>query len=678
MKDFQNLQKFSLNFFNVVVVHDNEKNSFDIADYFKTFKSNIVIDKFNNLYLNEISSLIEIIKNQIITKNDLIKTFYTSFKESQKDRFEILLDQIKHYSETYGEDFQKENFYVENPNFFQDTTAEESNELDFSAFSVIKNLILIPSITKKDFLNKLVDLIYSNVALDSKTVKDIAKIFKDSDINVDANKIKNKEFAFLLKYELEDISDVETFVRSLNYTIYGNPLLIQSNELIKDLRFFSYKIEKDKIEKITNAFIDKAKVENVAESFNRYKKVLLAIKKFVKDNDFKNDKDVIAFINKAGRLSKKLHKPMNVPLYLKLTDFSVDFETFKNQFDNLDIQYKIKVAGALKLKYEKLKENKFKSETNFPMLFKIRNGKVFIKERTLKNSNEKFEIAVKKVLYSFETIRKHIMSKVLSNNIIFENFDKIRLALPISEKQFFGNYPFGTRIPFEDNKDKIIGISWKGKEVDFDLSAFINRTKIGWNSDYSNGKVFFSGDITSAPKGATELVYVKTSKLDKNDILTFSVNLYYSCNKEDDFKFFIGDVKTYINEDTNFEKDINEIVSPEDIFFVVNDKLTEKTGKNIGFVHNNEFAIIQANVNENVASRKIDPEIEKEAIKNYLDSFVLFDDLFSEEDIIQLNEIIENKIKIFDKNSYQTEKQESKKIDFSNPSKSDLLDLILS
>ena len=74
----------------------------------------------------------------------------------------------------------------------------------------------------------------------------------------------------------------------------------------------------------------------------------------------------------------------------------------------------------------------------------------------------------------------------------------------------------------------IFGIHWDNIDshrIDLDLSIISTDGKIGWDSAYRNDdrSILFSGDITDAHKGATELFYIKKQE---KAILEVFVNYY--------------------------------------------------------------------------------------------------------------------------------------------------------
>jgi hypothetical protein len=111
-------------------------------------------------------------------------------------------------------------------------------------------------------------------------------------------------------------------------------------------------------------------------------------------------------------------------------------------------------------------------------------------------------------------------------------------ALPTSEKSFIGCVPTMTRVT---NPESItVGIYWEDSwgANDLDISSMdINGEKVGWNSNYYNNSqsIVYSGDITSAPYGATE--YLTLCKGSCQQLIYVSV---YSGIEESEFDVIVG------------------------------------------------------------------------------------------------------------------------------------------
>ena len=108
------------------------------------------------------------------------------------------------------------------------------------------------------------------------------------------------------------------------------------------------------------------------------------------------------------------------------------------------------------------------------------------------------------------------------------------VALPLSEKtraSGFGVMPRGTILPVEKDTLRFF-VYWKEKSqrTDYDLSAiYLDRDfKEAGQVSYTNlrsGGIVHSGDITSAPKGASEFIDIDLGKIDGSYVLP-QVNVY--------------------------------------------------------------------------------------------------------------------------------------------------------
>lgn len=193
-------------------------------------------------------------------------------------------------------------------------------------------------------------------------------------------------------------------------------------------------------------------------------------------------------------------------------------------------------------------------------MYKIRNGKAFATEMKFDNirgAEEVYNI----ILKSISSDLRHLKGKefYIPANLTY--------ALPATEKQFTGNVPSGTYITV--GKDMIFGIWWENikadnrkseddypyetyghgddthggiRRVDLDLhSMSLKSGHIGWNAGYRSGNnsVLFSGDITDAPNGATELLYINK---DYEDVVLLTLNYFtFDPNLPIPFKIMVAE-----------------------------------------------------------------------------------------------------------------------------------------
>ena len=201
------------------------------------------------------------------------------------------------------------------------------------------------------------------------------------------------------------------------------------------------------------------------------------------------------------------------------------------------------------------------------IMYKIRSGKAFSTEVDEYNTKQKKE--TKNILnLVMDSLVESIGKNVKDKKIYIPS--NIKYALPATEKQFTGNFPSGTYVTVP--KDMIFGIHWDNVDnhrIDLDLSLInIQEGKIGWDSNYRNeGKtILFSGDMTNAQKGATELFYVRR-QLKQEFILLVN---YYNYTEGVDVPFKILVVQEQVD---NLSK--NYMVDPDNVKAIANSTMTK-------------------------------------------------------------------------------------------------------
>jgi hypothetical protein len=232
-------------------------------------------------------------------------------------------------------------------------------------------------------------------------------------------------------------------------------------------------------------------------------------------------------------------------------------------------------------------------------LYLIRNGKFFIKEN--KQNKEEYDVIIKKY---YNTILSNVIEELKQKAGYIKYPKYIELMAPSSEKQFVGNIPCGSKIPFNTDNGIIIGAYWHNdwsSVRDYDLSLIDkDGKKIGWNSHFydETKNIIFSGDMTNAPHGANECIYMKNIK---DGIFNYSMNIYsndpYSRN-EKKFKFFIANGT---ENDVQVVKSYS-MVEPKNVIFDA-EIISQYNNEIIGFIKDNEFIFQRiANGNSIVSS----------------------------------------------------------------------------
>lgn len=133
-----------------------------------------------------------------------------------------------------------------------------------------------------------------------------------------------------------------------------------------------------------------------------------------------------------------------------------------------------------------------------------------------------------------DSVRDRLLSSGITR--ITYSKDMEQVALPLSEKDKasgIGVLPRGSIVPVHEEYLRFF-CYWKQKKqrTDFDLSAmllnkdFVFKDHLSWTS-LSNLSGQHSGDITSAPDGASEFIDLCLGKVDKDSIIVPQVNIFH-------------------------------------------------------------------------------------------------------------------------------------------------------
>lgn len=425
-------------------------------------------------------------KDNTLSGTDLNKTFHKSWKKIlESTRYELLVEQIRHYISTYGSDFQDE-MYI----------PDEVLEVP----DVKLKYKLVQAYTEKELIEKSLGLLKSGIALKEETVDDLITILVDElkyTFTGDED-IRNKE-AIVKLADLYGIypKDVAQFFRYIVYKATGETLLIKNQQSIETIKDSSYNPAPQ---------FNKFGLEKLAEIFNRFKPLFLAFKKQCPKT-----------INKISKLSKTHHKPLVENPLNRVTSIALT----KKDVHWLDNATPYALFKAISACYARKN-----GQTNFT--YRIRNGKSWTTQ------NDKG--VAKAVRENYKFLMSYLKGRFDMTGIKVYLPKDVKFALPTSEKMFVGNIPTGTKF----YGDKLaVGIYWENSwgARDLDLSGCNMDGKVGWNSDYNQrGSLIYSGDITDAPKGAVEYLYAR----DGLPGTTLVQNNVYSGDANCKFKIIIG------------------------------------------------------------------------------------------------------------------------------------------
>lgn len=465
------------------------------------------------------------------------KTLYASWNDVvSKSRLELFMDQLVHYASTYGTDFTDEPFVFNDGDYF----------VEFNDFKIID------AVSTDKMFELCVNMLSSGAALKSEEVDIIMTYVKwyIKTYSYDPNKvydvIKNNEAKIIFSdtYNIYPKNGVDLF-KYLVYKATNETMVVINDELYNRIVCSRFDL--------SNFSDDDLRI--LSECFNRFKYLFLAFK----NANAKNRK----VINKIRRYAKKYHKPMKAIPSMNIIN------SFYNDFDNLDKELKKTTNFRLVSLLNYLYSVKNSSDNSF---YIIRNGKCYVK-----TSTEKKDLNVNSII---DYVRGILVDNLKKKAGVVKYNEYVNLACPTSTKNFIGEFPFGSSIKMD--KNNYVGIYWENSwgTYDFDLS-FIDiktRVKIGWNSDYysTTHDVVYSGDMTSAPHGASEVIRI--DEFDGEALVM--VNRYYG-DTNSKFMIFGGSSKS-------FDKKTKYMVDPNTIRFKDMCLSTNKESI-VGFVTNNRL-----------------------------------------------------------------------------------------
>lgn len=472
----------------------------------------------------------------------LNQTLHKSFQiVVDSDQETLIFQQILHYMTTYG--FRQLDLYD------QDCIYIPKEQLDVVALKEDIIFKYIKPITINELKERLKKMMMANIALSENSIRYIKDLLEDVKFDLEEiNQVKNKELKCILyqKYHIVP-ANADEFMRHLVYALTSNTMIVKNKSLIHSLKVCN----KKKAYNILNDYMNEYGLIPLAQVFNRYKELLIALKD-------KRYTELNRVINKISHLSKKHHQPMHKN---DLNDF-LNYCLIHENDDDFEIKLsnKLKKAGMFVvvrlLNYLKQKENYDKNQ-----LYRIRNGKVWINME--KAIPIKSCIKAKKILE--QILVEHLQTKVENKKVYLPT--NLEIALPQSEKQYVSNIPCGSYVNLGKH-DLVVGIHWlnndHNEQVDLDLKVLNERVDIGWNSSYNESDdLIFSGDITDAPSpnGASEFIYV--SKTCEEMLLSLKVNIFNTV-KDVKYDFIIA----YANKEDLCE---NMIVNPNQVIMQMSD-----------------------------------------------------------------------------------------------------------
>jgi hypothetical protein len=405
-------------------------------------------------------------------------------------------------------------------------------------FGLNLTLTRIHGVPRSKLISKAKQMLYSKLPTTIDTAKNIITVLGDEPIDITS--ITNKE-TLIMVCVIKGIvpsNKPEDILRYIIYITTKTTLLIKNKKLIQLIEAST--IDVSQILEIYNV--------QLSTIFNRFKPLFLAFKSRHATQ-----------INRISRLSKHHHVPMVESPLANVKKASLD--NVKEALTHASI------FTILKL-YKHLES---------PKLY-------FIRNQTLWCDLE--------MNYKFDAIKQALVEKLSTKEITIQK--GVDPSIPVSEKLFSGHYPTGTS--FEIVQNFLIAIYWKdtSSRVDLDLSCIDSKEKIGWDGERVGKEAFYSGDMTSAPNGACEVIYV-TKNLTRPKIIM--CNNYHS-NKDDSVEAQLIIAQT---DDTPL-LELNHIIDPSTVIATI-PIVFGSNQKVLGIVRKCQFTMIDKYMgDQNVSS----------------------------------------------------------------------------
>ena len=453
------------------------------------------------------------------------QTFHKSWSTIQSaTRKELLAHQLTHYFSTYG---------LQSMGMGNAHTVYLPDEIQSIPELRKRPIKVITGLTAEAIAERVMQTLRTGVALTQETIEDLLDLLVEiGQAPSSTAGIRNREALVLLADRFMAYPEQPAeFLRYLVYKATGKSLLIKSDAMIEAVKKGAYDI---------SPLLDIYGIERCAEVFLRFKPLWLA---------FKSHPANTATVNRLAKLAKRYHRPLPIDYLNGVTALDeIDVDRLATALKKANAFRKIRLLYALNTRINGAED----------YLFRIRNGKAYVaravetaevpkgalakitgktKRATKRNRAKASAYEARRVVWkqAYEIVLSSLLDGMDVAGKTFLVSPGIDYALPATEKMFIGNLPVGTRI--RSDQPLAVGIHWRNEwgASDLDLSA-LAFSKVGWNADYNQGGITYSGDITDATEGATELL--RFSKSCREPQLVYA-NVY--CGEgESAFKLIAG------------------------------------------------------------------------------------------------------------------------------------------
>lgn len=562
--------------------------------------------------------VLKFLREQKINPNS---TFYKTWTDiTSKSRFELYLDQMRHYASTYGTVpeatlLQSMTDGTVNIDYNVNGNGYVPNEnpvvIDWTKFKVIK------AATSEEIRDLILEMFKSGAAMSADTIDACIGFLKNYKFldNIDIDEIKNKEAQTIIAVELKKYpSDEFGLLRAIVYTYTGSAMLIKSRSVIntiKGVNGFSPK------ERFDFALLSERQLVNLSRIFLRYKPLFLAMKGYA---------DNATYINKIRRLAEKHHTPLKKGFWEDCmvlhegTTAAVNLEKARNSIKELNNFRKVQIMQSIM--------GRLNGKNMDGRIYIIRNGHMYIREDYKPTVNQSY------LMDLYNVVKTALIESLKEKKTTFYIPESLHIACPTSEKNFLGNYPIGTSVDFESN-DNVIGVYWRNEwgTRDFDLHVVDEKGRqFGWNSMNFNSSrevpdIIYSGDMTNADPEATELFYFRKNVPDG------FVNLNkFNGQALSKFRLFVAKENLTRKlleagrsswEYRNFGNHYKKImVDPNNIVFEAMLDFNDGSQQTIAYLHNSRIYLMQLTSGNSRVTSRANNEIIQQANKVKADSYI--------------------------------------------------------
>lgn len=508
-------------------------------------------------------NLIDEIPAYGITSNQMNQCLHKSLaKVKDASDEELVFQQMLHYLTTYG---------VESLGFKTNEICEvyiPNEVLNIPETSDKVKITVIRAITDDEIIERVKALTDKNIAYSENVLHDLIMLIKHYKIDLDVNKIPNKELRIRLCYEFDKVpSNAFEFLRLMCYIVTNKSLFIKNQDTLSRLvlckKGFAGKNELVKINKLFKIYTETYGLKPLAEIFYQHKKIWLCLK----------NNGNAKIINKVRKLADKYKKPFKAGILDRITsELGVDISEVEKELEKVSLAKKVSLWNALA----------YRKDYPNSITYRIRNGKMYFKSLSRRPAVFAFNARqVMDTVYNniVESVKEHVHGKTVYIP------DTIDYAFPTSEKDFISGIPCGTIAHL--GTTATIGVWWENTKtndeenrIDLDLHMFSQSSDFGWDARCRSDSrdILFTGDMTNAPicSGATECFYVG----DTSECFSFNLNYfnYYGNNEELPVKY-----KLILDSTPKDVFDRNYIMDKQSVLTCLNMELTSQS-QNIGIL----------------------------------------------------------------------------------------------